>query len=174
MLPSPGVPMSELVTQNIDAALTSLSILLATIGWMYSARLQRDLTRRGHTLDFLLAQNTYEKLLRLHDLADQHFVTSSQPTFTSMPESVRELLNLHEFLWSAVRDNTLDRKLVENIVAKQLRFSILRFYHHVRPLIVAYRNQLANPQLMKNFEWYAVRKLHYQRWMRGRALPSAS
>lgn len=144
----------------LQPLLTSISILLATLGWMRGQYLTRQLSRRKHTLDIMLAQDSNLQLAGYLDRADAQAAAKDTLDPRAPTKDIRSALNFYEFLSAATRDKTLDAKLIK----RTMRFRMLRFYHNAKPVIDAVRTRYANPRIMEDFEWFATHELDYERW----------
>ncbi|MDZ4760555.1 MAG: DUF4760 domain-containing protein [Alphaproteobacteria bacterium] len=148
---------------SLDIVLAAGAIVFATLGWLYAAREQRRLARRSHTFDVLLSSDITGELAELLDEVDNR-ARSADPLRATDVDTIdsafRRALNFHEFICAAIRDNTLDERLIRNT----LRTRMLRLYDFSRDFIAELRLRRRNPEAMEHFEWFAIHRLHYERW----------
>ena len=154
----------------LETWLTAGSILLATIGWLYSTHEQRRLSRRAHTFDILLSSDTTSDLSAILDEVDNR--ARLGPPLAATPEAsvdpaLRRSMNFHEFLCGAIRDGTLD----EGLVRSTLRTRVLRLYDYTKDFTLALRKSRNSPAAMEHLEWFAVRRLDYAGWKRAMIAP---
>lgn len=160
-------------SESIDVGLAAGSIVLATLGWLYTAQEQRKLARRSHTFDVLLNCDITGELATLLDGVDNRTRNAAPLTnadIDAMDSDFRRALNFHEFVCAAIRDHTLDEGLIRNT----LRTRMLRLYDYSKGFISELRIRRANPEAMEHFEWFAIHRLGYERWKRAtNAAPAA-
>lgn len=150
---------------SLDTLLTAASILVAMAGWMVAAEEQRRQARKKHTFDILLSTDTSPELVSALDEVDNRAQTDPplpREAIKSIDPSLRRAMNFYEFLSAAVRNKTLDEKLVRTT----LRTRILRIYDYTRELALEIRDKKRFPSAMEHLEWFAVRRLGYVEWKR--------
>jgi hypothetical protein len=146
----------------LEAGLTSLSIVLATIGWLHAAGEHRHLSRKAHTLNVMLAQDTNPELSGMLDRADDQAALGAKAENHLFTPEIRSALNFYEFLCAAANDETLDCDLMK----RTMRFRMLRFYRNMRVLIEEKRVELDNPRIAEDFETFVRKQLKYDEWAR--------
>ena len=151
--------LNNLFDKPFDALLTSVSILTATAGWLFAAWQERRLSRRSHTLDILLAQDTNADLARALDQGEE-LAPNEISDVKQIPVEVRRALNFYDFMCAAARYKTLDRQLI----VRTMRFRLLRMYHLSLPMLRLARRGLGNQKICEDFEWFVLRKLGYKSW----------
>lgn len=141
------------------------SILLATLGWIYTALENRRLSRRSHTFDVLLNTDITGDFAELLDEIDDRARGGQPVGLDGFDAKLRRVLNFHEFVCAAIRNRTLD----EGLIRSTLRSRTLRLYDYSRELIREIRETRANPEALEHLEWFAEKRLGYAHWKRGRA-----
>jgi hypothetical protein len=144
----------------VEAALTSISILVATMAWLHTMGQNRELSRKAHTLNVMLAQDTTPELAGTLDRADDQAAEGNKAGNLALTPEIRSALNFYEFLCAAAKDKTLDQELMK----RTMRFRMLRFYHNTRDLIAKKRADLQNPRIAEDFEIFVLRQLDYRAW----------
>ena len=149
---------------SLEQVLVAASIVLATIGWIYAAAEQRRLARKTHTFDMLMTSDVTGDFSALLDDVDNRARNAPPPSpdIGAVDPDFRRALNFHEFVCAAIRDHTLDESLIRNT----MRTRMLRLYDYSHDFIAALRKAQRNPEAMEHFEWFAVRRLGYDRWKR--------
>jgi hypothetical protein len=146
--------------QWVEAGLTSLSVLVATVAWLHTMGQQRELSRKAHTLNVMLAQDTTPELAGTLDRADDQAAAGREAGALTLTPEIRSALNFYEFLCAAANDETLDQDLMK----RTMRFRMLRFYHNTRALIEQKRRELENPRIAEDFESFVLEQLKYEAW----------
>ena len=160
--------MEELVTY-LNKALASIEtpvavligVVLATLGWLYSARRQRTVMRKQHTFDALL-RTTFNKgyqdaltAVREYILAGK-FPDRGTDEFKEIAPHCRFLLNHYEVLAAGIRSGDISEKLLKDTE----RFTIQRLFEtaEASSYITSVRDERKRRVIFEHVEWL------YERW----------
>jgi hypothetical protein len=149
------------ISDWIGHSLTAASVFVATVALAYGAGLQRQLSRRAHTIEILLAHDINGELAQVLERVDGRIGAGPRPTRQTADEELKRVLNFYEFICAAAFLNSLDRQL---LIDTQ-RGRILRLYHFSRGLIAELREFRKNKRIFERLEWFACTQLHYDRWI---------
>ena len=136
-----------------------LGALLATVGWIYTARRARSLARRQHTFNALLGAsfNTqYQDALnavRPHT-RDGIFPDLNADENAELKTHVGFLLNHYEFLSAGIRIGDISEQLLKD----SERGTIIRLFETAEPFITAVRDSRKRSSTFEHIEWL------YERW----------
>lgn len=150
----------------LDSLLPQHAVLigaaLATTGWLYTARRQRTVARKQHTLNVML-QAEYATTHREAMNAVRPSLSSGKcPDITGADqadrESYRTILNHYELLSAGIRNGDFDERMVRDAH----RGSIVCMYEACEQQIFKMRNARRRQTIYEHFEWL------YKRWEKKR------
>lgn len=136
----------------------AVSALLATLGWIYTARRARWLARKHHTFNTLTnvqfsvafrkafkALSTYlktEPRARLDEIEDE-----------DTRQKVRLILNHFEFISAGIRRGDID----EDLVHDTYRGTVRVYFEQLEDYIYSVRNARKRNAIFEHLEWLYVR-----------------
>ncbi len=145
-----------------------IAAAFATIGWLYTARRARTLSRKQHTINVIL-QSSFNKdfneaSVKLIPLIKNGNIDSLQDTSPER-EAFRLVANHYEFLSAGIRNGDFDEQLMRDCVRAQL----VEFYNKSSKFIWKQRDSRRRQTIYEHLEWLYVRwekvkPRFYQRW----------
>jgi len=143
----------------VDTGLAILiSAVLATIGWLYSGRLQRVMNRRQHTYNIILRQHDDDNFDRALDgvrdmLAEDKIPHPSEKSRVDDIKKLDYFLNHYEFLCAAIWSGDIDENLIHSCEFSR----ITKLSEKMSRYIADCRAYRAQPTMFKNLETMAER-----------------
>src|SRR5680860_619628 len=137
---------------------------LATVGWWYTARRARSLSRKQHTINVIM-QTQYSELYRKKFSEIIPFLTKGKcPDLTNNRNSKHRpafslVLNHYEFVAVGIRNGDFDEKLFKD----SERGTILQLYCSCKDVIYKIRDKRERQSTYEHLEWLG------RRW--GKKLP---
>lgn len=140
---------------------TILSVVVVMLGWVYTARRNRRLSRKQHTFNALL--NTGFNATYLDSL-----ITVKPYTHDSKPcpkpselseqeyKAVRFILNHFEFISAGIRNGDIDEQLFKDAE----RGTVVRLFEAFQDLIYGVRQDRKRDAIYEHIEWL------YNRWIK--------
>lgn len=155
-------------SNQISSMQPSIAVLIgagcATLGWLYSARRARTLSKKQHTINVMLQAAFSEKfrealeeispILRGGDCPD--LLNDSDPNSQKLYKTFRFVLNHYEFVAAGLRNGDFD----EGLVRDSERATIMRSFEACQETIFALRNTRKRQTIYEHLDW-----LH-SRWER--------
>lgn len=139
-----------------------IGVALATIGWLYAARLQRTLMRKEHSVNALLqasftkeyqdainAVRDYIRAGKFPDLEDQKH--------KALREHVIFLMNHYEVLAASIRNGEMSEQLLKDTE----KGGMVRMFETAESsgYITSVRDERRRKTILEHFEWL------YERWV---------
>lgn len=131
----------------------------ATTGWLYTARRQRHLARKQHTINIMLqasfnkefgvALTTVGTCIRERNCPD--LILPEQQQLVSY---LRQVLNHYEFVAAGIRNGDLDERMVRD----SERGSIVALFEMFHPYVYRMRDSRQRLTIYEHLEWL------YNRW----------
>lgn len=146
-----------LSTPSIPAILAAA--ILATVGWIYTARKSRMLMRRQHTFNALLQASFDERFQTSLDNIRDHIRAGCFPDLNladneTLKRDVVFLLNHYEFLAAGIRLGDISEKLLKD----SERGTIISLFKTSEPFILAVKDNRKRMTTFEHIEWL------YERW----------
>jgi hypothetical protein len=142
---------------------TSIAILtgagLATLGWIYTARRSRTLSRKQHTVNVMLHTSLNATFLDAKSKLVPHLRAMSVPddVITGKDEELRYhfrlVLNHYEFVAAGIRDGDMDEQLVRD----SERSTVLLLFKACEKYIWAMRDERSRMTMYEHLEWIHTR-----------------
>ncbi len=132
----------------------------ATIGWLYTARRARMLSRKQHTITVILNSSSNERFISQRDKIAPHLKNGQCPTLwlnnnnAHLRDALREVLNQYEFVAAGLRNGDFDEKLLKD----SQRATFVRLFERCAKYIWRLRDDRSRMTIYEHLEW-----LH-QRW----------
>lgn len=136
-----------------------LAAVLATIGWIYTARRARTLSRRQHTFNALLtvscnsqyqeASNRLRPMIRAKNIPEVPLDGQNQ-----IRDDLTMLLNHFEFLAAGLRNGDIAERLLKD----SERGTIIGLYEASEPFIQRVRDTRQRQAIFEHLDWI------YRRW----------
>jgi hypothetical protein len=146
-----------------------IAATLATIGWLYTARRARTLSRKQHTINVIL-QSSFNKdfseaCVKLIALIKNDKVNTLADGSEDR-EAFRLVANHYEFLSAGIRNGDFDEQLMKDC----LRAQLIEFYSKSADFIWKQRDNRRRQAIYEHLEWLYVRwekskPRFYQRWL---------
>ncbi|MGE3265302.1 MAG: DUF4760 domain-containing protein [Methylocystis sp.] len=139
------------------------------MGWVYTARRARDLSRKQHTCNVILHSSLdrglNEASAKLVPLIKNGDIDSLQEG-TVEREAFRLMANHYEFLAAGIRNGDLDERLMRDCLHAQL----IEFYYKSSNFIWMQRDIRRRQTTYEHLEWVYLRwekakPEFYQRWL---------
>lgn len=140
-----------------------IGAVLATIGWLYSARRARMLSKKQHTMTLMITSNFNDGFLN-----DRKIISPFLLKTLKMPENfitieeieiqtaLRRVLNHYEFVCAGIRNGDIDEELFK----LSERGTITMVYSNMEEYILRLRNKRDRQLIYEHLEWL------YNRWNR--------
>jgi len=137
---------------------------LATIGWLYTARRARTLSRKQHTINVIL-QSSFNKdfneaCIKLIPLIKNGNINSLQDG-ASEREAFRLVANHYEVLSAGIRSGDFDEQLMRDC----LRAQLVEFYNKSSNFIWKQRDSRRRQSIYEHLEWLFVRWEKSRPWL---------
>ncbi|MGD9657978.1 MAG: DUF4760 domain-containing protein [Methylocystis sp.] len=155
--------------QTLDTPAAALfAAIFVTMGWVYTARRARDLSRKQHTCNVILQSSLdrglNEASAKLIPLIRSGDIDSLQDG-TIEREAFRLVANHYEFLAAGIRNGDLDERLMRDCLYTQL----IEFYYKSSNFIWRQRDIRRRQTIYEHLEWLYLRwektkPGFYQRW----------
>ncbi len=138
-----------------------IGVVLATLGWLYTARRLRTVMRKQHTFDALLQCTLAKEYQDAINAVRDHIRAGKFPDLEiaenrDLRLHVRFLLNHYEFLAAGIRNGDISEKLLKD----SERGTILRLFETAESssFIAAVRDERKRRTIFEHIEWL------YERW----------
>ncbi|MGA9796205.1 MAG: DUF4760 domain-containing protein [Rhizomicrobium sp.] len=138
-----------------------IAITFATLGWLYTARRSRAISRKQHTFNALLQSSFNEKyhenlnvirpFLRKGEFPDLS-ANQTDPAIVLVRESLRFILNHYEFIAAGIRNGDVSEKLLKDTE----RGTIIRIFEVAHKYVAAQRDSLRR-STFEHIEWLFIR-----------------
>ncbi len=139
---------------------TLIAAILATIGWLWTARRNRFLARKQHTLNVMLQASFNRDFRDSQDKIRPHIADKKCPDILDPEHPLRghfrEVLNHYELIAAGIRNGDFD----ERMVLDTQRGTLLAAYETCEAVIFQMRDQRSRQAIYEHLEW-----LH-KRWQR--------
>lgn len=140
---------------------TLIGASFATAGWLYSARKQRTLARKQHTLNVILQARSTDFGLA-QNLVRPCIIAKNCPDFVNddheHKEAYRTVLNHYELIAAGIRNGDFD----ERMVSDAQRGTLLAVWEACEANIFKMRTARRRRTTYEHFEWL------YKRWEKKR------
>lgn len=157
--------MVEWINGTLGAVETSaaiiLSIIFATLGWLYTARRQRSSMRKQHTFNALLTASANKDYQHSLDAIRNYINSGSLPDLHAAEnESIRVavvyLLNHYEFLAAGIRNGDISERLLRD----SERGTVVRLFEAAERcgFVQSVRDNRKRRSIFEHIEWL------YERW----------
>ena len=156
------------VTNSITSQQAVLiAAALATIGWLYTSRKNRTLSRKQHTVNTMLSSLFDEHMTKCKDVVSPHLTAGECPDFndpahTADREAFRFVLNFYEFIAVGIRNGDFDEKMMID----SSRGTIIALFKCCEKQIYAIRNTRSRQSTYEHIEWL------YKRWTKESKKPT--
>ena len=146
---------APIIANDRSSDLIALGAVLATFGWLYTARKSRSLARKQHTVSIMITANFDENMRAAHRAVAPYFNAKknlpdqNSKEFEQIRPHVRLLLNHYEFVAAGIRRGDFDEKLV--IDAE--RGTILNAYESSESYVFALRDNRRSQSIYEHLEW---------------------
>ena len=133
----------------------TVGAVLATCGWLYTAKRARTLAKKQHTINIMLKGNFDKDLRVAHESISKYlkgiipFPELDSNEYKRILPSLRFVLNHYEFLAAGIRRGDVDEKLVLD----SERGTILNAYEKSMDHIFAVRTNRRNQAVYEHLEW---------------------
>ena len=138
-----------------------IGALFATIGWLYSARRARMLSKKQHTMTLMITSNFNDGFLNDRKRISPNLLKTVQmpEIFSSKEEieiqtSLRRVLNHYEFVSAGIRNGDVDEELFK----LSERGTIIMVFSNMEDYILKLRNKRGRKLIYEHIEWL------YYRW----------
>lgn len=142
-----------LVPANESATIIAAAAILATIGWVYTARRAR--TRKQHTINIILEGNFDLEMRNAHAelipifRGEDVFPAVGSDRHKEIQPKLRFVLNHFEFIAAGIRRGDMDERLVMDAQ----RGTILTAFEKSEPHILWVRSNRRNQSVYEHLEW---------------------
>lgn len=136
-----------------------VAALLATVGWIFTARRNWQLSRKQHTINVILQANLSQEYLSNRAKVAPMIKRGScdvgvlDGTDGSLEISLRRVLNHSEFVAAAIRNGDFDERLMRD--AEQA--SYVQLFKVCQPYIEKLRRERQRATLYEHLEWLSAR-----------------
>lgn len=133
----------------------ALSAILATTGWLYTARRARSLARKQHTINLIVTQafdvpmRDAQGKIAIAFKGNNVVPPVGSPEYETLLPSLRLVLNHFEFIAAGIRRGDID----ERLIIDAQRGTILSVYEKSEKHIFAIRNSRRRSALYEHLEW---------------------
>ena len=137
-----------------DIATVLLAAGFATVGWWYSARANRKLFRKQHTVNVMLDASMNKEMREALSLSPRGHTALKPPDYEAIwdkekRDAFRLLVNHYEFLAAGIRNHDLDEHLVFDC-----EFNIIRdVFETYKPFIEQRRTDRGTKAVYEHLEW---------------------
>jgi hypothetical protein len=134
----------------------------ATIGWLYTARRARMLSRKQHTISVILSTSSNQRFISQRDLIAPHLKNGQCPTLwqsgshSHLRDALRDVLNHYEFVAAGLRNGDFDEKLLRD----SERATFVRLFERCEEYIWQLRNGRDRMTIYEHLEWV------HRRWQK--------
>lgn len=157
---SPAVPLAQieplLSIAPQDAVL--IAAAFATAGWLYTARRQRALARKQHTLNVMLQAGFNKEFRDAQTAVRPHISAKKCPDILDPTNEDREnfriILNHYELISAGIRNGDFDERMVRD----SQRGSFVAAWETCEPVIFKMRDDRRRQTTYEHFQWL------YRRW----------
>lgn len=132
-----------------------LGSILATVGWLYSARRARLLSRKQHTTSVILQANFNAQFLAARGAIAPHIKAGTCPQEVidggneELRAHFRQILNHYEFVAAGLRNGDFDEKLLKD----SERATYVQLFRCCQNYIWAMRDSRDRMTLYEHLEW---------------------
>jgi Flp pilus assembly protein TadB len=147
------------ITSVPPAAAAVAAAILATIGWLYTSRRNRRLSRKQHTFNSLLQSSFNEQFQSNRAIIRPYIVASKFPDdlMTGQHDDLRKALtstlNFYEFISAGVRNGDISEALLRD----SERSTIVRLFDVAQKYVSTVRDARNRRTYYEHLEWLYVR-----------------
>lgn len=138
---------------------TMFGIMFATVGWLYGARRNRNLSRKQHTFNALLQASFNDRYHKELGVMRPHFRKGVLPDIKKRDEedtlrdSLVFILNHYEFLAAGIRNGDISEKLLRD----SERGTVIKIFEVSHKYIATVREERNRATHFEHLEWLFVR-----------------
>lgn len=136
-----------------------VAAVLATVGWMFTARRNRTIARKHHTFNVLLTMSFNDVFIEAYETLAPAIKNKKLPksldgrSNNDLRNATKIILNHYEFLAAGVRNGDLDEKLLKD----SERSMVVHLYEGCGEFIYAVRDNRKRQTINEHLEWLAMR-----------------
>jgi hypothetical protein len=127
----------------------------ATIGWLYTARRARMLSRKQHTITVILNTSSNVRFISQRNMIAPHLRNGQCPTLwlngnhDHLLIALRDVLNHYEFVAAGLRNGDFDEQLLKD----SERATFVRLYERCEKYIWRCRDDRSRMTIYEHLEW---------------------
>lgn len=136
-----------------------IGVVLATTGWLYTARRSRNLNRKVHTFNALLQTSFNDKYHKELALIRPYVRKDELPKFgddedkCELRSAFVFILNHYEFIAAGIRNGDISERLLKD----SERGTVIRIFETARKFIASTRDARGRRTTFEHIEWLYVR-----------------
>lgn len=139
---------------TLETGILAGAVLLATIGWLYTARRARTLARKQHTFDALLNASFDRDFRNALELLMPYLRANKLPNINIDEENglwqpLRMVLNHYEFIAASIRNGDIDEVMVRD----SKRGTIITLFECSKNYIDSLRRGRRRRAIYEHLEW---------------------